>query len=237
VQMIFQDPYQKLNPRMKVGAIVAEPLRIRGIPKREHAERVARALADVSLGEQLLDRHPHQLSGGQRQRVAIAAALVLEPEGLICDEPVSMLDVSVRTQILEVLLELRRRRSLTLLFVTHDLSLAWAICDRLAVMYLGRVVEQGPAAQVIEQPQHPYTRALVDAVPVPRPGGGGAARAALRRAARRGADPRRLPLPSALPAPLRAVRPDRSAAAGGRPRRAARRLPAARLRRPPARRP
>ncbi len=114
-----------------------------------------------------------------------------------------MLDVSIRTQILDVLLELRRRRSLTLLFVTHDLSLAWAICDRVAVMYLGRVVEQGPAAQVIEQPQHPYTRALVDAVPVPRAGRGRAARAALRRAARRGPDPRRLPLPPALPAPLR----------------------------------
>jgi oligopeptide/dipeptide ABC transporter ATP-binding protein len=173
VQMIFQDPYQTLNPRMTVGAIVAEPLKIRGVPRREHAERVARALADVSLDERLLHRHPHQLSGGQRQRVAIAAALVLEPEGLICDEPVSMLDVSIRTQILDVLLELRRSRSLTLLFVTHDLSLAWAICDRVAVMYLGRIVEQGPAAQVIEQPQHPYTRALVDAVPVPVPGGGG----------------------------------------------------------------
>jgi oligopeptide/dipeptide ABC transporter ATP-binding protein len=173
VQMIFQDPYQTLNPRMKVAAILAEPLRIRGVPRREHAERIAKALADVGLGEHLLDRHPHQLSGGQRQRVAIAAALVLEPEGLICDEPVSMLDVSVRSQILEVLLELRRERQLTLLFVTHDLSLAWAICDRLAVMYLGRVVEQGPAAQVIEHPQHPYTRALVDAVPVLRAGGGG----------------------------------------------------------------
>jgi len=173
VQMIFQDPYQTLNPRMTVRAIVAEPLRIRGVPKAQHAARVAQAMADVRLGEQLLDRHPHQLSGGQRQRVAIAAALVLEPEALICDEPVSMLDVSVRTQILDVLLDLRSRRELTLLFVTHDLSLAWAICDRIAVMYLGRVVEQGPAAQVIEQPQHPYTRALVDAVPVPKPGGGG----------------------------------------------------------------
>jgi oligopeptide/dipeptide ABC transporter ATP-binding protein len=173
VQMIFQDPYQTLNPRMRVSGIVAEPLRIRGVPRAEHAARVAAALADVGLGEHLLDRHPHQLSGGQRQRVAIAAALVLEPEGLICDEPVSMLDVSVRSQILEVLLGLRRSRDLALLFITHDLSLAWALCDRLAVMYLGRIVEQGPATEVIEHPAHPYTQALVDAVPVPRPGGGG----------------------------------------------------------------
>jgi oligopeptide/dipeptide ABC transporter ATP-binding protein len=173
VQMIFQDPYQTLNPRMRVSAIVAEPLRIRGVPRGEHAGRVAAALSDVGLGEHLLDRHPHQLSGGQRQRVAIAAALVLEPEGLICDEPVSMLDVSVRSQILEVLLGLRRARGLALLFITHDLSLAWALCDRLAVMYLGRIVEQGPATEVIERPAHPYTQALVDAVPVPRPGGGG----------------------------------------------------------------
>jgi oligopeptide/dipeptide ABC transporter ATP-binding protein len=173
VQMIFQDPYQTLNPRMRVGPIVGEPLRIQGAPKAQVAARVAAALADVGLGEHVLDRYPHQLSGGQRQRVAIAAALVLEPEGLICDEPVSMLDVSVRAQILEVLLGLQRRRGLALLFITHDLSLAWALCDRLAVMYLGRIVEEGPATEVIERPAHPYTQALVDAVPVPVPGGGG----------------------------------------------------------------
>jgi oligopeptide/dipeptide ABC transporter ATP-binding protein len=129
---------------------------------------VERALGDVGLEpERFLRRYPHELSGGQRQRVAIAAALVLEPDGLICDEPVSMLDVSVRAQILEVLLELQRRRGLALLFITHDLSLAWSLCDRLAVMYLGRVVEQGSAVDVIERPQHPYTQALVTAVPVP----------------------------------------------------------------------
>jgi oligopeptide/dipeptide ABC transporter ATP-binding protein len=174
VQMIFQDPYQTLNPRQRVAAIVAEPLLVQGVARGEHDRRVRRALDDVGLEpERFLARYPHQLSGGQRQRVAIAAALVLEPEGLICDEPVSMLDASVRSQILAVLVELRRRRELALLFITHDLSLAWALCDRLAVMYLGRVVEQGSAVDVIERPQHPYTQALVEAVPVPVAGGRG----------------------------------------------------------------
>jgi oligopeptide/dipeptide ABC transporter ATP-binding protein len=168
VQMIFQDPYQTLNPRQRVRTIVAEPLRVQGVPGGEHQARVQRAMEDVGLEPQrFLERYPHQLSGGQRQRVAIAAALVLEPDGLICDEPVSMLDVSVRAQILHVLMELRARRHLALLFITHDLSLAWSICDRLAVMYLGRIVEQGQAIDVIERPQHPYTQALVNAVPVP----------------------------------------------------------------------
>ncbi len=174
VQMIFQDPYQTLNPRQKVGAIVTEPLVVQGVPRGEHSERVRRALTDVGLDpERYLDRYPYQLSGGQRQRVAIAAALVLEPEGLICDEPVSMLDASVRSQILAVLVELQQRRELSLIFITHDLSLAWSLCDRIVVMYLGRVVEQGRAEDVIERPQHPYTRALVTAIPVPVPGGGG----------------------------------------------------------------
>jgi oligopeptide/dipeptide ABC transporter ATP-binding protein len=174
VQMIFQDPYQTLNPRQRVGTIVAEPLVVQGVARGEHDERVRRALGDVGLDpERYLERYPHQLSGGQRQRVAIAAALVLEPEGLVCDEPVSMLDASVRTQILAVLLELRRRRDLALVFITHDLSLAWSLCDRIAVMYLGRVVEQGSATDVIETPQHPYTQALVTSIPVPVAGGGG----------------------------------------------------------------
>jgi len=174
VQMIFQDPYQTLNPRQRVRAIVSEPLVVQKLGGDEREERVARALEDVGLDPtRFLDRYPHQLSGGQRQRVAIAAALVLEPDGLICDEPVSMLDASVRAQILAVLVALQRRRDLALLFITHDLSLAWSLCDRLAVMYLGRVVERGTATDVIERPQHPYTRALVDAVPVPAAGGGG----------------------------------------------------------------
>jgi oligopeptide/dipeptide ABC transporter ATP-binding protein len=174
VQMIFQDPYQTLNPRQRVRTIVAEPLVVQRVPRGEHPERVRRALEDVGLEpERFGERYPHQLSGGQRQRVAIAAALVLEPEGLICDEPVSMLDASVRAQILAVLVELRRVRDLALIFITHDLSLAWSLCDRIAVMYLGRVVEQGTATDVIERPQHPYTQALVTAIPVPTAGGGG----------------------------------------------------------------
>ena len=153
VQMVFQDPYQTLNPRMRVRAIVAEPLVVQGVPAGEHAARVDRALEDVGLPPaRFADRYPHELSGGQRQRVAIAAALVLDPDGLICDEPVSMLDVSVRAQVLKVLMDLRESRSLALLFITHDLGLAWTLCDRIAVMYLGRIVEQGSAQQVIETP-------------------------------------------------------------------------------------
>ena len=194
VQMIFQDPYQTLNPRQRVRAIVTEPLRVQGIDASEHEQRVDRALHDVGLDPaRYLDRYPHQLSGGQRQRVAIAAALVLEPDGLICDEPVSMLDASVRAQILAVLVELQRRRELALLFITHDLSLAWSLCDRIAVMYLGRIVEEGHATDVIQQPRHPYTQALVTAIPIPSPGGGG------RRELLRG----ELPDPTAVPSGCR----------------------------------
>jgi peptide/nickel transport system ATP-binding protein len=165
VQMVFQDPYQTLNPRMRVRAIVQEPLVIAG---SADDGRVDRALTDVGLpSERFADRYPHELSGGQRQRVAIAAALVLDPDGLICDEPVSMLDVSVRAQVLRVLMDLRASRDLALLFITHDLGLAWTLCDRIAVMYLGRIVEQGSAGEVIEHPLHPYTQALVAAVPSP----------------------------------------------------------------------
>ena len=155
---------------------------VQGVARGEHEARVRRALDDVGLEpERFLDRYPHQLSGGQRQRVAIAAALVLEPEGLICDEPVSMLDASVRAQILAVLLELQQRRGLALIFITHDLSLAWSLCDRIAVMYLGRIVEQGiggrrdraPAAPLHAGAGRPRSRCRP-------PGGGGRARAAHR---------------------------------------------------------
>ena len=174
VQMIFQDPYQSLNPRQRVATIVTEPLRVQGVAKEKHDERVRRAMNDVGLDpDRYLDRYPHQLSGGQRQRVAIAAALVLEPEGLICDEPVSMLDASVQAQILNVLVGLQKQRGLALIFITHDLSLAWSLCDRIVVMYLGRIVEEGRAEDVIERPQHPYTQALVTAIPLAVPGGGG----------------------------------------------------------------
>ena len=168
VQMVFQDPYQTLNPRMRVRTIMAEPLVVQRVPVAEHEARVARALGEVGMpADRFADCYPHELSGGQRQRVAIAAALALDPDGLICDEPVSMLDVSVQAQVLKVLMDLRASRSLALLFITHDLGLAWALCDRIAVMYLGRIVELGTAEQVIEQPRHPYTQALVAAVPSP----------------------------------------------------------------------
>ncbi len=160
--MIFQDPYQTLNPRQRVRTIVAEPLVVQGVDRAEHAERVKKALEDVGLDpERFSERYPHQLSGGQRQRAAIAAALVLEPDGLICDEPVSMLDVSVQAQILRVLLDIQKQRELALLFITHDLSLAWSLCDRIAVMYLGRVVEQGSVTgrdRAPPAPLHPGAR-------------------------------------------------------------------------------
>ena len=220
LQMIFQDPYQTLNPRQRVRTIVTEPLQRAGRRQRRARARVSSsALDDVGLEpERFAERYPHQLSGGQRQRVAIAAALVLEPDGLICDEPVSMLDVSVQAQILAVLLELKQRRELALLFITHDLSLAWTLCDRIAVMYLGRVVEQGSAVDVIERPQHPYTQALVERGPGADAGRRRAARAAQRRAPRRDRRAQRLSLPPALPEALRALRQGRPAAAAGRRR-------------------
>ena len=162
--LIYQDPYQALNPRLRVGDVVAEPLVIQGV-RDDRAERVKRALeaAGLTPPESYLERRPHELSGGQRQRVAIATALVLEPQLLIADEPVSMLDVSVRAGVLGVLDELRRR-GIAVLMITHDLSTAAQYADRIAVMYLGRVVEEGPARAVIDNPQHPYTRALISVV-------------------------------------------------------------------------
>ncbi len=173
VQMVFQDPYQSLNPRQTVGAQVLEPLAIHGIGARG-ADRIARGVAVLEAAglrpaARFWDRYPHELSGGQRQRVVIAAAMALQPEALICDEPVSALDVSVRAQVLHVLMTLKRERGLSLIFITHDLGLAWALCDRIAVMYLGRMVETGTAEQVIGDPRHPYTKALLSVVPSPFP--------------------------------------------------------------------
>jgi oligopeptide/dipeptide ABC transporter ATP-binding protein len=168
VQLIFQDPYQSLNPRRTVGASVQEGLAAIGM--KEGEERVHRgvaALHDAGLtpADRFWRRYPHELSGGQRQRVVIAAALALEPEALVCDEPVSALDVSVRTQVLRLLVELRTTRSLSLLVITHDVGMAWSLCDRVAVMYLGRIVEIGTTEQVLSDPQHPYTKALLAVVP------------------------------------------------------------------------
>jgi len=173
LQLIFQDPYESLNPKQSVYEIVSEPLAVNRISRNpeETSASVREALSDVGLRppEEFIFRFPHELSGGQRQRVSIAAALVLQPDFIVADEPVSMLDVSIRTEILEVMMELRSRRDLTYLFITHDLSLAWVIADRIAVMYLGKIVELGTTQQVIGHPMHPYTKALISVVPSPDP--------------------------------------------------------------------
>jgi peptide/nickel transport system ATP-binding protein len=172
-QMIFQDPYESLNPRQKVFDIVAEPLDIHGISlsKEDREERVRNALETSGLApaDHFWDRYPDGLSGGQRQRVVIAGALVLEPELLIADEPVSMLDVSIRAEILNLLLQIREKRDISILYTTHDLATAGYFTDQMAVMYLGRIVEMGPTRQILSNPRHPYTKSLVSVLPVPNP--------------------------------------------------------------------
>jgi len=171
-QIIFQDPYESVNPRMTIYDIVEEPLRIHKIGnKEERMEMVHKMLEEVELKppESFLYRFPHELSGGQRQRVAIARALILNPLFIVADEPVSMLDMSIRAEILNLMLSLKDRHNLTYLFITHDLAVAKYICDRIAIMYLGKIVELGDIEEVIDNPLHPYTRALISAVPVPDP--------------------------------------------------------------------
>ncbi len=173
IQMVFQDPYESLSPLMTIGQIVAEPLVVHGLArdKGEQAERVRQAMEDAGLkpAEAYINRLPHELSGGQRQRVVIAGALVLEPAVLLADEPVSMLDVSIRAEILNLLADLRARRGISILFITHDLATAAYFTDRVAVMYLGRIVEIGPTRDVLAAPAHPYTQALLSVIPVPNP--------------------------------------------------------------------
>ncbi len=171
VQIVFQDPYETLNPRQSIFDFVAEPLIVNGMAGDATAlrQRVLAALDAAGLRppEEFAARFPHELSGGQRQRVVIAGALVMGPQVVVADEPVSMLDVSIRTELLRLMMDLRKDLGLTYLFITHDLSLAWVIADRIAVLYLGRVMEVGPAAEVIRSPHHPYTAALVSVSPTP----------------------------------------------------------------------
>lgn len=171
MQMIFQDPYSSLNPRHSVGRAVREGLDIHRVGTREERkERVGELLRLVGLQPDYATRFPHEFSGGQRQRIAIARALALHPELIVCDEPVSALDVSIQAQVLNLLQELQQSLGLTFLFISHDLSVVSHICDRVAVMYLGRIMELAPRDSIYAAPQHPYTRALLDAAPVPDPG-------------------------------------------------------------------
>lgn len=173
MQIIFQDPYESLNPRMSIFDIIAEPLQIQKVVEKpaEVRQRVIEVLEDLEMTppEEYIYRFPHELSGGQRQRVAIARAFVLRPEFLVADEPVSMLDASIRSEVLDLLLGLVKKYHSSFLYITHDIALARYICDRIGVMYLGEIVERGPTEDVILKPLHPYTEALISAVPVPDP--------------------------------------------------------------------
>jgi peptide/nickel transport system ATP-binding protein len=172
MQMVFQDPYESLNPRMSIFDIVAEPIRIQGgLDHQAIEKKVYETLENVQLipPEEFTTRLPHELSGGQRQRVGVARALTLEPEFIVADEPVSMLDVSIRAEVLNLMVDLREKLHVSFLYITHDLALARHTCDRVAIMYLGKIMEKGPVERVIFEPLHPYTQALIEAVPVPDP--------------------------------------------------------------------
>ncbi|GLW10249.1 ABC transporter ATP-binding protein [Microtetraspora sp. NBRC 13810] len=170
VHMVFQDPYSSLNPRFTIEQIVAEPLRRHGVAKGgEVSRRVTAMMERVGLPRQMLARFPHELSGGQRQRVGLARALILEPKLVVADEPVSALDVSVQASVLNLITDLQRDMGFSCLFITHDLSVVRFLADRIAVMYLGEIVETGPTDQIFAEPRHPYTQALLSAAPVPDP--------------------------------------------------------------------
>ena len=198
VQMVFQDPYASLDPRMQVRTIVGEALRVhRLLPKSEIDAAVDKALTEVGLDVAYRNRYPHQFSGGQRQRIGIARALAVKPGFLVCDEPVSALDVSIQAQVINLFMDIREKHGLTYLFVSHDLGVVRHISDRVAIMYLGRIVEIGPASAIFAEPAHPYSAALIAASP-----SDGAAQARVPAAQGRAALPsgaaRRLPVPPAL---------------------------------------
>ena len=171
VQVIFQDPFSSLNPRMKIGEILAEPMRVHGIipDKQNRDKRVMELLNICGLSTRFADRYPHEMSGGQRQRVGIARALSMRPEFIVCDEAVSALDVSIQAQVINLLEDLREELDLTYLFIAHDLSVVRHLCQRVAVMYLGKLVELAQCDELFDNPMHPYTRALLQAVPIPDP--------------------------------------------------------------------
>lgn len=170
MQMIFQDPYASLNPRMTVGSIIAAPLEVHRVAKgKEKSERIDQILEMVGLNPEFVNRYPHEFSGGQRQRIGIARALALNPDLIICDEPISSLDVSIQAQVVNLLEELQEKLNLTYLFIAHDLSMVRHISNRIAVMYLGKIVELADRNEIYLEPLHPYTQALMSAVPVPDP--------------------------------------------------------------------